>query len=72
VRFTVDWSNANDVDFYLVNGSFTAFVGSTSASATTGQPETQTVTALPAGTYYLVAVNFNDDPAPAWVKVTME
>jgi hypothetical protein len=49
VRFTVDWSNANDVDFYLVNGS-----------------------SLPAGTYYLVAVNFNDDPAPAWVKVTME
>jgi hypothetical protein len=72
VRFTMDWANASDIDFYLVNGSFTAFVGSTSASATGAQPETQTVANLAAGTYYIVGVNFLDGPVPAWIKMTLE
>jgi hypothetical protein len=72
LKITVNWNNASDIDFYLADGGFNNFVGSTSASATGAQPETQTVAALPAGTYILMLVNFADGPIPPFVQIHFE
>jgi hypothetical protein len=72
LRITVNWNNSSDIDFFMADGGFNNFVGSTSASATGAQPETQAVTDMPAGTYILMLVNFGNGPIPPFVQVHFE
>lgn len=72
LKITVNWNNASDIDFFLADGGFNNFVGSTSASATGAQPETQTIANLAAGTYILMLVNFADGPIPPFVQIHFE
>ncbi|HRP09245.1 MAG TPA: hypothetical protein PLL69_12240, partial [Gemmatimonadales bacterium] len=68
----VDWEGgAADIDFYMKNAGNTAFVGSTSASATGSQPETQSIS-LAAASYWLVVVNWNHLDDPDWVYIVVQ
>ena len=68
----LNWAGAAaDFDFYVRNGGNTAFVGSTSASAGSSQPETQSIS-LAAGTYWIVAVNWSHLADPSWVFLVVQ
>lgn len=67
----VDWAGGADLDMYILNEGISAFVGSTSASAGSSQPETQAVS-LPAASYWVVPVNWNHLADPAWIFLVVQ
>lgn len=70
--FTVDWAASSaDLDMYMTNEAISAFVGSTSASAGSSHPESQSVD-IAAGSYWVIPVNWNHIADPAWIFLTVQ
>lgn len=60
-----------DLDFYIRNAANNAFVGSTSASAGSSNPEQQTVS-LAAGTYYIAVIDFGGPTNPSRIRIEVQ
>jgi hypothetical protein len=75
---TATWDNTSDEGIYFTASDGTTLVGTTACDShgngATAQPETCTVTDLPAGTYYLIVDDFSPfygDPAPGFIDVSI-
>jgi hypothetical protein len=69
---TLDWEGAAaDLDFYVTNSGISAFVGSTSASAGSSHPESQSIS-LAAASYWMVPVNWNHLADPDWIFIVVQ
>ena len=69
---TVDWAaNPADLDFFMTNSAISAYVGSSSATATGNHPESQSIS-LPAASYWLSLVNWGHSGDPDWVYILIQ
>lgn len=73
----LDWgSNAADeladLDFFLVDGGFTAIIGSAANGNNADHPpEPIESVDLPAGTYYLIVLNYQNAATPDWFSIIL-
>ena len=71
VTFTVNWSNASDVDIVLCNDTACSAPDFSGGGASTAQPEVATYTLTGGTTYYLAVVLFAG-PAPSFISISVQ
>lgn len=73
----LDWGNNSaeelaDLDFYLINEAFTTIISrAENGNNADHPPEILENVDLPAGTYYLMALNYQDAATPDWISIIL-